>query len=181
MEAALLEIMKEMKAPLYFYKRILNWACQAYHNKYHFMPVRTTYHQQVEYFEKKYGMHTLRPQRKVILIEGPALKATVVYFDFLSCLKAIFEDPFINRDENLLVNPDNHFTPYVPPDGLLGEAITGSWYRHACDTMIKDPNKDFVLPIGTASEGCCAHNRGWYLFLCTSRCFLPDDFKAENS
>lgn len=34
-EAALLEIMKEMKAPLYFYKRILNWACQAYHNKYY--------------------------------------------------------------------------------------------------------------------------------------------------
>jgi Plavaka transposase len=161
-EAALLQIMKEMKAPLHFYQRILSWACEAHRNKYHFMPERTTYHQQVDYFEKKYGMKSLRPQREPVIMEGPALTSTVVYFDFITSLKAIFEDPFINRDENLLVNPDDHFTPYVPPDGLLGEAITGSWYRHACDTMIKDPNKDFVLPIGTASDAVHITDSGTY-------------------
>ena len=151
-EAALLEIMKEMKAPLYFYQRILNWARNAYILGYNFEPQRSTYHQQVAFFEQKYGMSSLRPQRESILIEGPALTATAVYFDFISSLKAIFEDPIINQDKNLLVNPGNHFTPYVPPDGLLGEAITGSWYRHACETMIKDKDKDFVLPIGTACD-----------------------------
>jgi hypothetical protein len=92
-------------------------------------------------------MKSLRPQRELIAIEGPALNTTVVFFDFISSLKAIFEDPIINRDDNLLVNPDDHFTPYIPPDGLLGEAITGSWYRHACETMIKDPDKDLFFPL----------------------------------
>ena len=151
-ETALLEILKHVNAPLYLYQRVLAWACAAHKAGYKFLPTRTTYHTQVNYLESLYSMGNLRPRTAPALLEGPHLEATTVYFDFIASLKAIFEDPFINRDENLLVNADDHFTPYIPPDGLLGEAITGSWYQEACRTMIKDPTKDFVLPIGTASD-----------------------------
>jgi hypothetical protein len=161
-EVALLEILKSIGAPLGAYKRLMEWACAAHRRGYTFLPSRTTYHAQVQHFQKRYNMTPLRPERTNVFLEGHSLPTSTVWFDFLSNLKSILEDPFINCDANLLVNPDDHFKPYISPDGLLGEVLTGSWYRRTCERLIKDPEKDFVLPIATAADEVFITEKGQY-------------------
>jgi hypothetical protein len=45
----------------------------------------------------------------------------VTTFDFRCQLACLLDDPVLNRDENLVINAEDHFQKYVPPDGCLGE------------------------------------------------------------
>ena len=85
-EIALLEILKDIQAPLYAYKRILLWACKAYQSGYKFQPKRTTYQSQVAHLEQRFQMQKLRPHRTVFIPEGPALQCTTGW-RFLSGLR----------------------------------------------------------------------------------------------
>jgi hypothetical protein len=53
----------------------------------------------------------------------------------------------LNRDENLVINPVDRFQQYSPPDGRLGECLSGSWYKHAWEEMEKDGICDYMIPI----------------------------------
>jgi len=49
--------------------------------------------------------------------------------------------------DNLVMNPHGRFAKYVSPNGKLGEVNSGRWYEDAYSTMVKDDDKDFLLPI----------------------------------
>ena len=47
----------------------------------------------------------------------------VTQFDFKTQLWSLLDDPVLNQDENLVINADDHFQWYKPPDGQLGECL----------------------------------------------------------
>ena len=95
-------------------------------------------------------MENQRPEE--VSVNLPGFKNTVdvikvTRFDFTTQLKSLLDDPVLNRDENLVINPVDRFQKYSPPDGRLGECLSGSWYNHAWAEMEKDGICDFMIPI----------------------------------
>ena len=69
------------------------------------------------------------------------LKITV--FDFVTQLFSLLSDPRLNKLSNLVVNAESPFDKFEPHDGLLGEMLSGAWYRCAFAHMIARGFKDF--------------------------------------
>ena len=145
-EVALLNIMKDIGAPLVAFKRIMTWAANARAQGYHFTPSRQDYTTQVKFLSDLVNMEDLRPTENVVVLEGHQQPAITISFDFKAHLKSLLNDPILNATVNLVVNPANPFHPYSSPDKRLGEILTGSWYRHAVKTMVLDRDKQFCCP-----------------------------------
>jgi hypothetical protein len=149
-EVCLLKLCTEMETPLYAFEEIMKWARNAFMDGYEFMPRQTTYRTQIDKLETWMGMENQRPEE--VSVELPGVKDTidvikVTRFDFVTQLRSLLDDPVLNRDENLVINPEDRFQKYSPPDGRLGECISGSWYNHAWDEMEKDGICNFMIPI----------------------------------
>jgi hypothetical protein len=149
-EICLLKLCTELETPLYAFEEIMNWARHAYLGGYKFLPIQKSYRTQIDKLEKWMGMEDHRPEEKII--EVPGIKNTVdtlkvTRFDFLTQFKSLLDDPVLNRDENLVINSTDRFQKYTPPNGRLGECLSGSWYNHAWDEMEKDGICDFMIPI----------------------------------
>jgi hypothetical protein len=69
-------------------------------------------------------------------------------FNFTNQLFTLVSDQalFGNLD-NLDVTVDDLFAKYVPPNGLLSTVNSGQWYNLAYQHEVKEPTKDFVMPI----------------------------------
>jgi Plavaka transposase len=149
-EIRLLKLCTEMEAPLYAFEEIMKWARHAYDLKYDFQPKQSTYRDQVKKLELWMGMENHRPTE--IPVSLPSDKrdedlVNVTVFDFRTQLQSLLDDPVLNRDENLVINAEDRFSRYVPPNGRLGECLSGSWYNHAWDEMEKDGICNFMIPI----------------------------------
>ena len=53
----------------------------------------------------------------------------------------------MNTVDNLVFNSEDPFGKYVPPDGRLGEMMSGEWYSNARDHMESSGIQDFLIPI----------------------------------
>ena len=67
-------------------------------------------------------------------------------------LLSLFNDVLLNQKKNLVVNTNNEFSKYIPPNNQLGEVKSGKWYKVAYDNCITDPDTDFLCPIILASD-----------------------------
>ena len=149
----LLKLLFDMNVPNYAFKKIMDWAHDAYTSGYQFAPRATNYNSQIRQMESFSNLQSTRPYVKQIALqnslEDPSDTTTlnVVCCDFTSMLFSLLQDKSINKKENLVVNRHNYFAKYVSPNGKLGEVNSGSWYEHAYSTMVKDASKDFLLPI----------------------------------
>jgi hypothetical protein len=149
-EIILLKLCTEMETPLYAFEEIMKWAREAYKDGYEFLPYQKSYHTQIDSLEKWMGMDTHRPEE--IIVNLPGFNNTidtikVTRFDFMTQVQSLLDDSVLNRDENLVINSIDRFQKYFPPDGRLGECLSGSWYNHAWDEMEKDGICDFMIPI----------------------------------
>lgn len=148
-EVILLKIITELEAPLWAFKDIMDWAFDAYQTGYKFFPQHNSYTSQIQTIEKWVGMDHMRPT--VININLPGKRLTdsinVTTFDFISQFHSLLSDPLLNTPDNLVLNADNPFAQYIPPDGLLGECISGSWYNNAWAHMEQHKLGDFMIPI----------------------------------
>ena len=144
-----MKICTEMEAPLYAFESIMKWAHEAYHLGYQFNPRQSNYRSQMNNLEVWMGMENQRPEEVQVVLPGKHGDDTirVTRFDFTTQLRSLLDDPILNRDENLVINSVDRFQRYVPPDGLLGECLSGSWYNHAWDEMEKDGVCNFMIPI----------------------------------
>ena len=149
-EIRLLKLCTEMEAPLYAFEEIMKWARHAFDAGYDFLPKQSTYRDQVKKLESWMGMESQRPNE--IAVSLPSDKdrddsVNVTVFDFKTQLCSLLADPVLNRDENLVINMEDRFARYIPPNGRLGECLSGSWYKHAWDEMEKDGICNFMIPI----------------------------------
>jgi Plavaka transposase len=139
-----------MEAPLYAFEEIMKWARKAVVEGYNFLRIQKTYCTQIDKLEKWMCMENHHPEE--ISVNLPGFKNTidtikVTRFDFMTQVKSLLDDPVLNRDENLVINEIDRFQKYYPPNGRLGECLSGSWYNHAWDEMEKDRICDFMIPI----------------------------------
>jgi hypothetical protein len=74
------------------------------------------------------------------------LKIPVVCFDFLQMFLSLLNDPDLNQLDNIVINPENPFGKYNPPDGRLDEINSGAFYRTAFESMCTT-SKDFLCPL----------------------------------
>ena len=148
-KVTLLKILTELDAPLLAFKVIMDWALDAYQTGYKFMPKQQTYQGQIETIEQWVGMDHMRPN--VVSIKLPGKRTddviSVTTFDFVSQFHSLLSDPELNVAANLVVNPIDPFARYTPPDGRLGECLSGSWYRRAWRHMVKSTDCNFMIPI----------------------------------
>ena len=148
-EIILLKILIEIEAPLWAFEDLMDWACDAYQTGYNFMPRQKQYKAQVENITKWLGMEHMQPQEVTVTLPGkiPGQTIKVTTFDFISQFHSLLSDPELQQLSNLTVNPDNPFSKYRPPDGLLGECLSGSWYQSAWEHMENAELGDFMIPI----------------------------------
>ena len=67
-------------------------------------------------------------------------------------LMSLLRDPLLMQDiAKLDVDPANPFGPYRSPDGCLGSANSGKWYRHAYQKRVQQPD-DFLVPLILAAD-----------------------------
>jgi hypothetical protein len=94
-------------------------------------------------------------------------------FNFTNQLYSLVSDRalFGNLD-NLDVNIDDPYGKYVPPNGLLSTVNSGQWYNSAYRHEVKDPSKDFMMPIIFACDEMHLRKGGkassWPLLFTTS-------------
>jgi hypothetical protein len=139
-----------METPLYAFEEIMKWAREAYKDGYEFLPYQKTYHTQINNLEKWMGMETHRLEEKIVNLPGfnntiDTIKVT--RFGFMTEVQSLLDDSVLNCDENLVINSIGCFQKYFPPDGQLGECLSGSWYNDAWYKMEKDEICDFLIPI----------------------------------
>lgn len=148
-EVVLLKILTELEAPLWAFKTIMDWACDACQTGYKFMPKQQTYKSQISTIERWVGMEHMRPTVVDVKLpgkrEGDSIAVTT--FDFISQFHSLLSDPELNTASNLVANHDDPFTKYKPPDGRLREALSGSWYRRAWRHMKKTSQCNYMIPI----------------------------------
>lgn len=146
-ETRLLQLVKEFNAPDYAYKKILNWARDAYNTEYKFNPTTIDYKSRIRKMEKYSSLNILLPYTHSISLPPDNLILTVSCFDFSSMLCSLLNNKELNQLSNLVVNQTDAFAKYVSPTGKLGEVNSGSWYQDAYKNLVKKPSKDFLLPI----------------------------------
>jgi hypothetical protein len=104
----------------------------------------------IDNLEKSMGIQTHRPEEIIVSLPGfnntiDTIKVT--RFDFMTQVQSLLDDSVLNHDKILVINSIDRFQEYFPPDGRLGECLSGSWYNHTWDKMEKDGTCDFMIPI----------------------------------
>jgi hypothetical protein len=148
-ETTLMKLLTEIDAPLYAFKSVMEWAEDAHHSEYGFTCQNKSYHSQINNMQSWLGMGHLRPEEVVVDLPGAhgIEQINVTVFDFVKQVTSLLADSELNCGSNLVINSDNPFARYTPPDGKLGECISGSWYNHAWDHMETMTNNTFMIPI----------------------------------
>jgi hypothetical protein len=152
-ETKLLKLLDDAHAPHFLYKDVLNWAREANKMKYEFRPARTTRRAQINYIEKLAQLQHCRPETIQLKLPGDGVVVPVTRFPFVNMLFSLLTDTNLVSDlSNLDVNPDNLFGKYQSEGDYLTVPNSGAWYQSAYDDVIKDPEKDFLLPICFACD-----------------------------
>jgi hypothetical protein len=76
---------------------------------------------------------------------------SVFRFDLQHQIKSLLSEPLFHDVSNLVVNEQDLFGKYIPPDGVLDEIQSGAWYSRTYDKILSyHVNSDLpvmVLPL----------------------------------
>ena len=175
-ETKLLQILNDGNAPLYLYKKIIEWTlelCQSNVAVDQLLKTREAVIKQIESkipFLKK----TKSYQKEVLLSTDDTPQAVnVTVFDFKSQLLSLINHSSLFNDlDNLDVNPKNRFGKYKSENHIISSVNSGNRYELAYNTLINDPEKDFLMPIIFACDETKVSSQGkgscWPLLFTTS-------------
>jgi hypothetical protein len=150
-ETKLLKLLNHAHALHFLYQDVLNWATEAKQLKYGFCPQCTTRKAQIKYIKKLAQLQYCHPETIPLTLPGDGVFIPVTWFPFINMLYSLLGDPKLVSDlSNLHVNPDNPFGKYKSEGDYLTTVNSGAWYQTAYKDLIKDPEKDFLLPISFA-------------------------------
>jgi hypothetical protein len=94
-EVTLLKLFTELETPLWAFKVIMDWACDAAQSGYKFFPQQSSYKAQLDIISKWVGMEHLHPTVVTIPLPGKRNNnsISVTTFDFVSQLHSLLSDP----------------------------------------------------------------------------------------
>ena len=151
-EVKLLKIVNQFGLLLYAYKAIIDWAQDVCASPCTFEPQHNTYQQAIKYLERMFNLQNCRPQNIPVKLHGDNMELNVVTFSVPAMLESLFNDARLNKYENLVINPNNIFGKYDPPNNRYGEVNSGQWYQIAYQNCIKNNETNFLCPLILASD-----------------------------
>jgi hypothetical protein len=172
-ETKLLKLLDDAHSPHFLYQDVLNWAKESSKLQYDFRPQRTTRMAQIKHIEKLAKLQYCRPETVQLTLPGDEKVIPVTRFPFINMLYSLLSDPNLVSDlSNLDVNPQNPFGKYESEGGYLTTVNSGAWYQKAYKNLVKDPAKDFLLPICFACDETKLKGKGktgcWPLLFSTT-------------
>jgi hypothetical protein len=173
-ETKLLKILNDANTPHYLFQDIMNWTKESLSNQYDFQPTRIKRKSQMKHLEKWLQLRHSRPERVSLTLPfNPKTTILVTRFNFHTQLHSLLTDPVLmNEMFNLDVNPMDPFGKYDSPGGLLSSVNSGAQYAKAYKHLVKDRNKDFLVPIIFACDETKVKSTGkgscWPLVFTTS-------------
>ena len=175
-QTKLLKILHDANAPHYLYQKIIEWAQEMDRSEVAFeMLIKTRkglIHKLEEFmphmkYNSPYQVKTLLPTSN-----QPQLVDQTV-FNFKKQLLSLIHDDFLfGHLFNLDINLDDPFGKYKSKNRILSVTNSGHRYQLAYQTMIKDPKKEFLMPIIFACDETKVSSQGkascWPLLFTTT-------------
>jgi hypothetical protein len=151
---SLLHILKEIKAPLNAFGRILTWAAKSNKDGHQFqsdnIPTREKI---IENLYARYNMKGLIPKEAFLFLPYTKRVVSMIFFDAREVFASLLSCPTINQDENFLFHGRNG-APFVEPSrsSNLGDIDTGRCYRRTYEALVRNPEEDIIFPCVSAMD-----------------------------
>ena len=128
----LLQLVRDLKAPLKAFNLILNWAAKSNESGhiFHVGPRQPTHKKVMKNLYDRYNTHALIPKEKQLYLPYSQQVVKVVDFDASAVFASLLSCPTINRDESFLFH-DERDPAFVAPNEdnpSIGDIITGRCY-----------------------------------------------------
>ena len=154
MQTKLLKILNDAKAPLYLYGQIMTWIKETHLKKFKSEDYTVSRYSMIKQLENCLNLNPCIPKSvNLCLPYSDGLEIDVVTFDFENMVTSLLTDIHLVSDiNNFDINPINPFDKYKNNSNLLSVVNSGTWYRNAYNECIRDPEKEFLLPICFACD-----------------------------
>jgi hypothetical protein len=151
----LLQLLKDLKAPLSAFQYILNWAANANENGHVFQvgcqPSREKVTKKMLF--NRYNMNGLVPKEQKLYLPYSKRIVTMVYFDARQVFASLLSCRSLNKDERFMFHEQGD--PFAEPDArtsVIGDINSGRCYRETYKKLVKNPNSDMILPCVLAMD-----------------------------
>jgi hypothetical protein len=107
-------------------------------------------------FQSIHNSHQMLPFLKTIDLPEPLPQADtldVICYDFVPQILSMLQDKEMMSPDNLVLDPTNPLAKFVPQDGRLGEALSGSIYSKLYDLLVKDATRQLLIPLIFYTDG----------------------------
>jgi Plavaka transposase len=145
----LLNVLKELKAPMKAFSCVLNWAAKA-NDQGHVFQVgcQPSRRKVIDKLYCRYNMKGLIPKEKSLYLPYSRRIVPMIYFDAREVFASLLSCPLLNRDENYLFDSPAK-DPFVGPptsSTTIGDINTGRCYRKTYEALVKKQGVDMILP-----------------------------------
>ena len=142
----LLRTLKRLKAPLKTFQEVLNWSERAKCAGYHFTEGKPTRKALLSKLQAMTHLKELQPQTKKLQLPHSKQTVEIVYFSAKAVMTSLLSCPQLNQDKNYLFNGESPLTPPNPRPNFVGDLNTGVNYIQTHARLIKNPDRDVLLP-----------------------------------
>jgi hypothetical protein len=144
----LLKLLDDAQCPDYMLQKVLQCAYNAKLEGFDFNPRATTRKSNVQWMYKALEHSQDRlPHIVPVSLEDHDDISNVVCFDFALALLSILQDELLMSANALVINELDPLSMFIPDDGRLGEAHTGSRYRDLYEELAQGHNQLLVIII----------------------------------
>ena len=144
----LLQLLRDLKAPLKAFSVVLNWAAKSNASGHVFKEgCQPSCEKVMRNLFERCNMNGLIPKEKQLYLTYSQRAVSVVYFDASEVFMLLLSSPTLNKDECFLFDDTNN--PFVAPSGRLshvGSINTGCCYRKTYKALVKNKGADIILP-----------------------------------
>jgi hypothetical protein len=144
-------LLDSLECPDYTFKKIMNWARTSFVAGFDFNPKCKKRWGNMKWMLKSvHNSHLMLPSLKNINLPVPLPDVDtldIIYYDFIPQILSLLQDKELMSAENLVLDSTNPLAKFVPQDGRLGEALSGSVYSKLYDLLITDPTKQLLIPL----------------------------------
>jgi hypothetical protein len=85
-------------------------------------------------------------KKKPVKFRDKPQMVSVFRFDIQHQIKSLLSEPLFHDARNLVVNEQDPFGKYIPPNGVLDEIQSGAWYSRTYDKILASHTDSEELP-----------------------------------
>ena len=150
-------LLDAMECPDYGLKVIMDWAHKSFEAGFDFNPKCKTHLANLKWmYAALHNAEQMLPHLQSIDLPDPLPNVktlNVICYDFVPQLLSILQNKKMMSTNNLVLDPNNPLAMYKPPDGRLGEALSGSVYQDMYRRLVSNPSKQLLCPLICYTDG----------------------------